>query len=170
MSLVAAYRKFKEDARGWGVPGFSEFRARLVPLRQQRALDAWSEDDMMYVMGLEEEGAGYALRQFFGSSPAAARVLNEKDPEPISREELDAHLKALVGDCRKAGWAAGDFGALINHLDSGRTPADLEEDKGRDPDEDEPTETWDGFAELYRGAGEGFKRRVRETLASAAGP
>lgn len=37
--IIDAYRQYKVDARGWGVPDVKDFRERLWPLRGQRDKD-----------------------------------------------------------------------------------------------------------------------------------
>lgn len=160
--IIAAYRKYQQDARGWGVPEFAVFRERLWALRQQRQ---WSDDDMVYVMELQEEGAGYALLSLFGRSHKfACDVLNYKeddapDPEPMSKQELEGHMRSLIRACVQKKWTSGEFMGFIDYLDSDRTVADLS--GGAEDDQDH-------FKEAYQKAGKGYQRHVRELLAQAA--
>ena len=126
--VIGAYQKYKTDARGWGVPDFKNFRGRLWPLRNQRDRAKWPDDDMVLVMQLQEDGAGRALQRFFASNPVAVEILGEKvlQPEAMARDELDAHMKALIRDCKASKWSPGEFGAFIDYLDSDKTPADLD--------------------------------------------
>lgn len=173
--LIPAYQKYKADARGWGVPDFGDFRERLVPLRARRQ---WSEADMMYVMTLEEEGAGFALQNFFGvgkdsqrGNPAARDILgeDEKEPEPMSKDELDSHMRSLIRDCLRSGWSPGEFMSFIDYLDSDKTPADLADGSASGSASSKTaTAAKDQFAEAYRRAGKGYQRHVREMLARAA--
>lgn len=162
--LVGAYRQYKADARGWGDPGFAEFRARLYPLRRKRSAEAWSEDDMLYVMGLEAEGGARALQKLFAGNPVAVEILgaDPRQAEPIHRDELDARLRGLIRSCEASGWGRGEFASYVAYLDSDTTPADLGGKSGRDAESDD-------FAAAYRGASAGYKRRVREALVAAAG-
>jgi hypothetical protein len=187
--VIGAYQKYKADARGWGVPDFATFRERLWPLRNQRDKAKWPDDDMVYVMELQGEGAGYALQRFFGANPVAAEVFGADPlrPEGMSRDELDAHMRALVRDCKDNKWSPGEFLAYIDYLDSNKTPADLSFCETAKQDEKVANPMGDGgggtsvgeaadapperdlFAEAYRAAGAGYKRRVREALAAGAG-
>jgi hypothetical protein len=184
--VIGAYQKYKADARGWGVPTFAAFRERLWPLRNEQDKSRWPDDDMVYVMELQDEGAGYALQRFFTTggrtNPVAVEVFGSDPlrPEGMSKDELDAHMHALVRDCKDNKWSPREFLAYIHYLDSSKTPADLERAKqdsnplgasgGAPVGEaaDAPPER-DLFAEAYRAAGAGYKRRVREALAAGAG-
>jgi hypothetical protein len=175
--VFAAYQKYKTDARGWGVPAFKGFREQLWPLRGQRDRARWPDDSMFLVMRLQEDGAGWALQRLFTSggriNPVAVELLGAGPltPEAVARDELDGHLQALIRDCKANMWSPGEFGAYIDYLDSRRTPSDLGEARrgqaaaaaGSAGDAER-----DLFAEIYRAAGVGYQRRVRELLAAAA--
>ena len=186
--VIGAYQKYKADARGWGVPEFKVFRERLWPLRNKRDKEKWPDDDMILVMTLQEEGAGYALYHLFTdrgrTNPVATEILGEAPfkPEPVSRDELDPRIQALVRDCKSNGWSPGEFMAYIDYLDGDRTvagPKSAGDEKTATPaqsgsgsgniQETAAQPERDAFAEVYRAAGKGYKRRVREALAAGAG-
>lgn len=186
--LIAAYKKYQEDSLGWGVPGFTDFRERLWPLRTEPDRARWPDNDMLLVMQLQEEGGGRALQNLFTPggrvNPVAAEVLGEGaiPPESMSRSDLDSHMQALVRDCKAGRWTPGEFSAFIDYLDSDMTPADLAATKpppvtpappappaaGGAPAAEGAEKERDAFAEAYRDAGAGFRRRVIQHLAAAA--
>lgn len=160
--LIGLYQQYKSDSLGWGVPAFGVFRARLCPLRAKRDKADWPEEDMVLVMTLQEEGAGYALQRLFGGpsegmNPVAKEILGETAiaREMMSPQDLENHLGGLIKSCRTAQWTAGEYMTFIDYLD-GKTKVD-----GVDSDGDK-------FAEMYRQAGAGYKRRVREIIGQAA--
>ncbi len=172
--IIAAYRKYKQDSRGWGEPEFAEFRGRLWALRQKKQ---WEDDDMMYVMKLQEEGAGYALQELFGKSHIVAndvlgyREDDAPEPEPMTKQELEGHMKSLIRACIEKKWTSGEFMAFIDYLDSDRTMADLSSgDAAADAADtaESATDEKDHFKEAYQRAGKGYRRHVRELLARAA--
>ena len=165
--IIEAHRKFKADALGWGVPEFGDFRKRLWPLRGTRE---WGEEDMLYVMTLQEEGADQALKKLFGQNTTARKVLGETAPyqEPMSKDELEQQLRHMINKCIQSGWTSGHFMAFIDYLDSSRTMSDLVAESTSAPTAPTEEPEKDHFAEMYRSAGKGYQRFVREMLARAA--
>lgn len=157
MSVISAYKKYKKDAKGWGVPDFIDFRKRLWPLRKQYIKSKWSDDDMMYILELQNEGAGLALQNLFSSNKVVMELIgNEyKQSEPMSKNELISHIKALIKDCKRKKWKPEEFMAFIEYLDGNRTIED------NDPSQDK-------FKSMYQEAGEGYKRCVRELFAEGS--
>lgn len=177
--LIPAYQKFKTDAKGWGVPPFAEFRERLAPLRDRKS--QWSPEDETYVQQLASEGAGVALYNFFGSNPAARKLLGATapDPEPLSRDELAQRMTNLVRNCQRQGWAREEYQSFVNYLDSEATPDDLVERRqvyhNLRGEHDSVAlalpgtpKTNDMFADNFRRAKNGYKRLVRESMTAAA--
>jgi hypothetical protein len=178
MSAVALYRAFKADLLGFTEVPFDEFRARVLPLRPRRE---WSPAMATYAEGLRAAGAGRALQRLCGlRHPAAAKILGaaELGGDPMTRSELDGHMRALVKSCQQDGWPAARFAAFAAYLDSDMTPAQLAQldQKTQHPVAHTPAVTpsprgappaSDRFAEMYRAASPAFKRAVREHLTRA---
>ncbi len=170
--LIKAYRQFKRDSRGWGVPTFADFRARLWPLRRRRE---WADADMTYVLELQQAGADAALRALFragAGAATAAKLLGEPGASEVAhlaRDVLERELTALIRSCARSVWKRGDFEAYLTYLDSERTVADLGRDaSARAAELGERAPKQDRFAENFRGAHAEYKRVVRESLARAA--
>jgi hypothetical protein len=187
MRLIEQYRSFRRNLQGYLEVTFDEFRNTLLPLKKRRE---WSEADTAYVKELADIGGGHALQLLFGERhAAAAKLLGEKtiDAEEFTREALDEHMAALVKSCKIDCWPAQRYRSYLKYLDSAMTPAELEEMARaqshaaslvqdaralagtRAPaDEKKPAVERDRFAEMYRGAGAGFKLVVRSHLLGAA--
>jgi hypothetical protein len=111
-------------------------------------------------------------------------------PAPMSREELDEHMNALIRKCKGAGWLPEDFARFARRLDSGAEPEELQardravaaarsaemrfagsaaaDHGGAEGARDrEPAAPRDLFAEMYKSASAPFQAAVRERLQKA---
>jgi hypothetical protein len=189
MSVIKQYRAFKTDLCGFAEVSFDEFRKSILPLRKARA---WNDDMAEYATGLLDAGAGRALQRLCGMKhPAAAKLLGEAElkADPMTKAELDDHMRALTKSCLTGGWPPERFVAFAMYLDSDMTPKQLAE-RDREAHRRRAEEAkavgslWaqakaasevevaapkkDRFAEMYRAASPAFKRAVNEHLALAA--
>lgn len=188
MSLIAVYRAFRQDLMGWTKVTFDEFRNFYEPLRRRRV---WPDADKKKVESLASNGGAFALRRLYAERgeplPQIAEILGErgKEPECMSRDELDGHMKSLIESCLKEGWSPQTFLSFGTYLDSDKTPDDISDTKaaatagsmyhsgtsavpntamkGKKP---EPIR--DLFAEKYRAAIPAFKDVVQTYLKEGA--
>jgi hypothetical protein len=190
MSVILRYRAFKQDLRGFAEIDFNEFRARILPLR---ASLLWDLDMAKYAADLLKSGAGCALQRLCGlKHPAAIKVLGaaKLKADPMSRAELDDHMRALTKSCLLDGWLPEQFIRFALYLDGStdlKKMAELERESHNNQVEelkaaglrpapeagvDAPTTNdapkKDHFAEMYRAASPAFKRAVKEHLVVAA--
>ena len=189
--LILPYRRFRDDLRGFAVVSFDDYRNRLVLLRRQ--LKPWSPEDVQYITRLAEEGGAYALQRFMGlKHRQAAKVLGDRElsPDPMTKDEVGAHMRNLVKNCLSAGWKSSTFTNFAKYLDSDMTPDQLAE-KDREAEREarmkasfvdaaglrreqaaEPPKgavpTKDEFATQFRGASRAYKKVVVDCLAEAA--
>jgi hypothetical protein len=193
MSVIKQYRAFKADLCGFAEVPFDEFRKSVLPLRTKRE---WDEDMTEYATSLLNAGAGRAIQRLCGMKhPAAAKLLGEAElkADPMTKAELDEHMRALTKSCLAGGWPPERFVAFAMYLDSDMTPKQMAErdreahrrraeeakasgslwaqakaDSEADAGDAEPAPERDRFAEMYRVASPAFKRAVNEHLALAA--
>lgn len=193
MTLITNYRKFKADLQGYLDVSFEVYRREILPLRAKK--ENWTAAEVSFIRALIEDGAGYALQRVFGKKhPAAIKMLGDTPITyfPMTKLELDEHMRSLVKNCTTAGWTAQRFTSFAAYLDSNMTPEQLvEQDRERRRDlaaamasnhinATAPTvvapDDWDTgeapgrdtFADTYRSAGPAFKRAVNDHLAAAA--
>lgn len=144
-----------------------------------------------YATKLLDAGAGRALQRLCGMKhPAAAKLLGETElkADPMTKAELDDHMRALTKSCLTGGWPPERFVAFAVYLDSDMTPKrmadrDREAHRRRLEDAKASGSRWaqakadseadggareDRFAEMYRAASPAFKLAVNEHLALAA--
>lgn len=165
--MLTAYRKYKEDANGWGVPDFKEFRRVLHPLRKKTE---WNQAESEFVSDLVEQGGGYALQRFFGRHPVAAALVGTgATREPASPVELAASIRPMIRACKKAGWGRDRFQEYVEFLDSGLSVRDLRSSATVKADDHPSVDCSDGFVGVYRSSGEWVKRFVRDMFAEASG-
>lgn len=88
MSKIKQFQTFQAATCGWGKVTFKEFHKQLAPLKYKAT---WADEDVSYVTRLQEQGAGYALRLFFGPDHSeAARVLQTDVEKPaMSKDETE---------------------------------------------------------------------------------
>lgn len=184
MSLSQSYAAFKANLDGYVEVPFAEFRAHIAPLRRQRVV--WPAGDVAYIRGLAAAGAGFALQEFFGSGHAAAAAALRglrTDREPMSKADLDDHMRYMAKNCLARGWPAARFRNFAAYLASDMTPkqlveADREERRQQvallgapqtadDWDDGEAPDS-DNFASMFRGAGVVFQSIVTDRLMQAA--
>ena len=125
--MIALYTTFKAGLLGFIEVSFEEFRGQILPLRKQ---SVWSEEEVEYIRSLLNGGAGFALQRLYGmKNPAALAVLGTAsiEPEPLSKAELDKHMRALTSNCLRDNWPPQRFIAFASYLDSNLTPKQLME-------------------------------------------
>jgi hypothetical protein len=165
------YAQFKRDLAGWAEVPLDEFRA-LAAGRDRAEWDAALRARVARLGG----AAGHALARLYAGTrgaPAAAAALAgcRTAPEPLPREELAAHLTALLKNCAVGGWTAGDYADYIGYLESDAAPADVGNPKLRGDASgsgDGSVPTADTFADYFRDAGRAYRAYVRERLETAA--
>lgn len=182
---VAAYRRFRADCKGWVVVGFPEFRDFYEPLRKRRV---WSETEGRRVQALADAGGAYAIRVLYGKGAAREAMelyLGErgKEPDALTREELEAQMKALTANCARADWSPQTFHSFGRYLDSDKGPDSLTDSE---PEPSAPLMSQatkaraveskmagdaparDLFAEMYRAASPVFRAAVQACLREGA--
>lgn len=189
MSLLLVYRAFRADLQGWVKIDFPTFREVYDPLRRRRT---WTEDDKKRLLTVAALGGAHALRRLYSRSAATKEQIETllgpwgRDPEYMSREELDSQMKYLIENCLRDGWNPQTFINFGAYLNSDKGPDDLakitvsgststlfqsappasvaisESEKKTSPP------TTDMFAEKYRAAGVAFKNAVQEHLREGA--
>jgi len=181
MALIKQYQIFKVDLAGYCEIPFEEFRGKITPLRRKKS--GWTAEEAAYVRSLADAGAGHALRAFFGERhPAAAEALGEAGlgPEPLTRAQLESHMRWMTKTLLAAGRTPERFVSYAGYLDSDLAPGHIEGKEslralaeslfsgGSEDDKMRVSLEKDGFAEKFRRAGPAYKRIVREHLALAA--
>ncbi|MDE2099305.1 MAG: hypothetical protein KGL39_18775, partial [Patescibacteria group bacterium] len=174
--VIQAYQAFRANLRGWCDVPFTTFRNVIAANRER---SEWSAADKKAIGAVVESGGGYALKAYYKGTKAekALKVVfadagmggGPTSPEPMSREDLDAHMKSLVKRCVKDGWTNKNFSSFIVYLESDMRASDLET-KADDPDAKKGDDTAlpdDEFAAMYRSGSEMFRRAVRGHLVNA---
>ena len=128
MSLIATYKKFRADLRGWVPTTFDEFRTFFEPLCRR---SAWSSADETRLRTTADSGGAHALRNLYikgkATKPLIEKILGSKglEPESMSREELDTQMRYLIDNCLRDEWNPATFMSFGAYLDSDKGPESL---------------------------------------------
>ncbi len=172
---------------GWMQMDFPTFRDVFDPLRRRRL---WSASDQKILLDAADLGAAYALRRLYSKSATTKTQIEKllgargREPEYLTRSELDQQMRALVNDCLRDEWTPQTFTSFGAYLDSDKGPDDLGKAgaasastmfKRADAETPGPTQqkkpgtpTTDFFAEKYRAANAPFRAVVQEHLKEGA--
>lgn len=188
--MIPAYKKFKENLRGWTDVSFPVFRELVLPMRDKKQ---WSDDKKKEITKIVENGGGHALFILYGNHPGSGElskiletilkiVLKKKEPIPMEdKKEAESDMNAVLASCKRADWKPALYREWVTFLESSMTISELPElrmpstagtlfQESKAPEDTKKEKLFDDdlFSSMFRNGSKQYRDYVRKRILDAA--